>query len=254
MNAHGDPRVAAHGVASWLADSLTPSGFPARTFYGESFALWLWQQFSPEFDDAIHRIAPLAVKQALRKDESSHPEFNLFALWQYCQLAGVDPTDLLQRLPPLRRTRNLNWLLLGQLVTMLWGPVRPLRSRFHTDALLLSQQESSGLLRDDRLLAASIPVPFPFDRVGQARWRRRGEFSGRSLQYHSFSRSLLWDIFDVTSWPEVKNAAVKADRAIRHFIFDGGDTLYLGRGQQQIFGYGALLYALDRARWLDPWR
>jgi hypothetical protein len=64
------------------------------------------------------------------------------------------------------------------------------------------------------------------------------------LQYHCFALALLVDIYQLTGWRELREAIEKGVDGILQFILRNGDTLYLGRGQEQVFGYAALLYAL----------
>lgn len=72
------------------------------------------------------------------------------------------------------------------------------------------------------------------------------EFRTRSLQYHAFCLYLLCDLIDqhprarfLTDWLDRG-----CDFAIRQILSDG-TALWIGRGQEQIFGYGALVYALE---------
>ena len=72
------------------------------------------------------------------------------------------------------------------------------------------------------------------------------EFKTRSLQYHAFSLFVMCNIFE--QMPEqtwLKEHIVRGVRCSLDHILSDGTALFLGRGQEQIFGYGALLYVLD---------
>lgn len=72
------------------------------------------------------------------------------------------------------------------------------------------------------------------------------EFKTRSLQYHAFCLFVLAELLDL--FP--KNLWLKTwfskgiEFSLKQALNDG-TSLYLGRGQEQIFGYGALIYALE---------
>lgn len=244
------PGEVAKGIASWLAGQVTEHGFPARTFYGESFAIWLWSLFPGEFAREIDALLPRALWQLKREDIQAHPEFNLFALLNYCHTQGLSPEEVIHVFPPLRNTANSNWILLGTLDRLLWNRLTGKRQfpetllRLHTYLLLLLQQQKDGLIRDDRLFARWLPVPFPFSKGGRLGIRYVARLRRMSLQYHCFSLALLWDICQLAGWIGLKEAVERGAMALLLFVLPNGDTLYLGRGQQQIFGYAALLYTL----------
>ncbi len=72
------------------------------------------------------------------------------------------------------------------------------------------------------------------------------EFKTRSLQYHAFCLFVLSEILEIDSgnvW--VKKWFLSGiEFSMRHTLEDG-TALYLGRGQEQIFGYGALIYSIE---------
>jgi hypothetical protein len=244
------PSQTAKDIAYWLADHVTKDGFPARTFYGESFAVWLWSLFPGEFERGIELMLPRALQQLHRTDKQAHPEFNLFALLNYCHTRGVSPTDIVRPFPTLRNTATSNWILLGTLDRLLWNRLAEEKRfaeaplRLHTRLLLFLQQQKDSLIRDDRLLTRWLPLPFPFSTGRRLGIRYVARLRNLSLQYHCFSLALLWDISQLINGGEFKDAVERGIRAILLFALPNGDTLYLGRGQQQIFGYAALLYVL----------
>lgn len=244
------PKEAAYEIAYWLANQLTLDGFPARTFYGESFCLWLWSQFPDEFSSEITQIRPIALQKLNRNDIDGHPEFNLFALLEYCQTANLPITELPSLDPKFRNTANSNWLLLGNLGRVLWNNLnqKEIYSQkvlyWHTKLLLRMQQQSDGLIRDDRLYSRQLPIPLLYGKGGQLGIQYLPRLSNLSLQYHCFSLALLQKLYTETDWPLTQHIKYGID-AILQFTLPNGDTNYLGRGQQQIFGYAALLFVLS---------
>ena len=67
----------------------------------------------------------------------------------------------------------------------------------------------------------------------------------RSFQYHCFSAAMIYEIYQETKDPFFLESFSRAVSFIRHFILPNGDTLYVGRGQQQSFGYASLIYILS---------
>lgn len=240
---------AARQIAHWLAQQVNDDGFPERSFYGETFALWLWQFFPGEFEKVAEKLRPVARQQLNRQDIAAHPEFNAYALLRLCQQSGTPIQTWMPHLPRLNNTPNSNWLLLGTLVRLLWaqqtGASFPLwQLRWHTRLLLSMQQQADGLIRDDRLISRRLPIPFGYGRTAPFRLQKMPHLRKLSLQYHCFSLLLLWEIWQLTGWRFVQTAVQRGHQAISRFILDNGDTLYIGRGQQQIFGYGSLLNLL----------
>ena len=110
--------------------------------------------------------------------------------------------------------------------------------------MLLLQQQSDGLIRDDHLLSRQLPIPLPYAKQGHYGLCRVPRLRSLSFQYHCFSLALLWDIYQLTGWREVPHAIERGLHAQTRFAFPNGDTLHIGRGQQQIKGYAALLFTL----------
>ncbi|XKE47223.1 hypothetical protein LG302_08885 [Halomonas organivorans] len=71
------------------------------------------------------------------------------------------------------------------------------------------------------------------------------ELKTRSLQYHAFSLFVLIHIYQKVKSGWLKNAIIKAGSLSERLVMPDGTALYLGRGQEQIFGYGALIYSLE---------
>jgi hypothetical protein len=88
-------------------------------------------------------------------------------------------------------------------------------------------------------------------RAALARYMRLGFIADRggvrSFAYHCFCGALLADLWQRRGYRWAAVAAAQAAEFISRFVLPNGDTLYVGRGQEQIFGYGALLYLLEAA-------
>ena len=219
MQRREEYRGAARAIAVYLAERQRPDGgFPGPDNYGVASALWLWSHFGAEFARQLER----AWHRLKSAPPGSHGEFNVYALLHARERLGEGPVDaLLRRFRPGAR-HSANWMLLRAACDLRQG--RPLAS----------------------ILAAAE------GRAALARYARRGLICDRphvhSLAYHAFCGALLSDIWEHRRLRWAGRSAVRAATFAAGFVLPNGDTLYLGRGQQQIFGYGALLYLLEAAQ------
>jgi hypothetical protein len=88
-------------------------------------------------------------------------------------------------------------------------------------------------------------------RAALLRYGRRGLICDRpgvkSFGYHAFCGALLAELWMLEGWRWAGRAAAEAAAFLHPFVLPNGAALYVGRGQEQIFGYGALLYLLEAA-------
>lgn len=71
------------------------------------------------------------------------------------------------------------------------------------------------------------------------------EYFTRSLQYHNFSLLILLKIYEKKkNYKWLKNKIILAIEFSIDNIFSDGTSQFLGRGQEQIFGYGSLIASL----------
>ena len=277
--------VAAELAAS-LAGAVRHDGFPDRTYYGEAFALWLWTYY-PE--NAPQEAIEGAVAAVLSRDMNApqaHHEFNNLALFHYLEATGDRRV-----LPPLQEMRIRdnhvpNWVFLRTLGRLLHnrtfdsGRFDERRLRRDLERLLRWQMRPYGLICDTRYLSSRLPLPC-FDRptagaIGAAmdglkrlqpilplKRLRNSDLNtpGAKLQllcarsttfmYHCFDLASLYSIMELTGWECAEDAFRRGVEFISGFVLRNGDTIYLGRGQQQLFPYGALIFALSAAaaRW-----
>ncbi len=207
-------------IAKYLANKQTNRGsFPARSFYGETFAIFLWSCFGRDFSRNIEK----AMSYYEGKDKSDpqfHWEFNNYALCHYYNNTGDTRAFTLLKNSRFRGTKVTNWILL-RAVTRLY------RRRVF-DNIKASLEINNSLSRQKE--------GFFFD-----------EDYARSFQYHCFSTALIGELFELTDNKKYKYKFLSGVDFISNFIMPNGDTLYIGRGQEQILGYGALIFILEFA-------
>jgi len=209
---------AARAIAVYLAERQRPEGgFPGPDNYGVAYALWLWSSFGVEFARQIDR----AWQRLKDNPPQSHGEFNIYALLHCRERLGEGPVNaLLRRIQPGAR-HSANWMLLRAACDI-----------------------------GQRGLAASVLGAIE-GRAALLRYARQGFIWDRphvrSLGYHAFCGALTADLWERRRVRWAGKAAVRAARFLAPLVLPNGDALYVGRGQEQIFGYGALLYLLEAA-------
>jgi len=211
--------MAARAIAVYLAERQRPDGsFPGPDNYGTAFALWLWSYFGTDFSRSVER----AWQRFKDAPPRSHGEFNIYALLQCRDILGRAPIHaLIRRLRPGAR-HSANWMLLRAACDFQNGAFLPsLSARLEGRAALI-RYARSGFIHD--------------------------RSNVRSFGYHAFCGALLADIWRSRRLTWAGRAAMEAARFLSEFILPNGDALYVGRGQEQIFGYGALMYLLEAAR------
>ena len=217
-------RFSAYGVSAfkllgYLDSKLDiTTGYPREPSWGYAFTYAAAQSASgPAFSDlAAKSCAHMAAQDTGIPD---YPwEFVVYALQQ----AGAsDVYNVPAHLQGYHEkgTRMFNWFLLRMLNRNLCGEFS------FTDLLKLRAgreiyQRPNGLIQD--------------------------ELKTRSLQYHAFCLFLLAELIESgLNRPWIIDWFISGVKfSVRHVLPDG-TALYLGRGQEQIFGYGALIYALE---------
>lgn len=158
----------------------------------------------------------------LKQQDMTHPnyswEFVIFALYQAMHESKesiILPVDGYRE----KGTRMFNWFLLRNVNKKLcgvFGIVDAMKLRLSS----YLYQDKEGLILD--------------------------EFKTRSLQYHAFCLFMLAELLDIMpdkKW--IKRWFLRGIEFSIDQILPDGTALYLGRGQEQIFGYGSLLYVLE---------
>jgi hypothetical protein len=199
----------ADGIAAYLADHLAQrDGFGMRSFYGEAFSLALLGK-TARLNSALEDKLLDGYQRKDRGDPQYHWEFNHYGMLEAGRLA----------LPlTFKHTPCTNWTLLRSNVRIRAGfDADP--GRREAIAKLRRMQKPSGLILDDPGV--------------------------KSFQYHCFSAAMIYEIHEKTGEDAFRDAFTRAVQFIRRFILPNGDALYVGRGQQQSFGYASLIYALS---------
>lgn len=206
-------------LTNHLDKMLCPErGYPDDPSWGYAFSLLVSLVsnggcISPQAEKALH---------FLKQQDMQHPnyswEFVIFAL-QQSKRESKESIALPIEGYREKGTRMFNWFLLRNVNKKLcntFGAGDAIKLR----AASWLYQDKSGLILD--------------------------ELKTRSLQYHAFCLFILCELLDLmpeTNW--LRQWFIRGiSYSINHILPDG-TALYLGRGQEQIFGYGALLYALE---------
>ncbi len=203
-------------IARWIEEK---NGFQSRSFYGESFSFSLLN---------AHEILTPKIKKNLinaieikdKSDPEYHWEFNNYALLDYFKQSHDE--HIKKFIHPLRfkHTACTNWTLLRSCCRLKAEKDEKLAIAEARRVLTL-HQKPSGFILDDKKV--------------------------KSFQYHCFSAAMTLEIYEHTGDNYFKISFLKAVNFIRKFISHSGETLYIGRGQNQSFGYGALMYILSAA-------
>ena len=210
-------RDAARRLHDHLEGRLEPrQGYPDSPSWGYAFSALLSSAIHPgRITDFTRRALALLERQETDRDFPW--EFVVYAVQQTKRLLPTD-TALPWDLRRSKGTRMFNWFLLRQL-NRGWFGCHPLWTRTKLQIAKSLYTTDEGMILD--------------------------EFRTRSLQYHAFSLFLLCELAEqhpdagfLRDWLEAG-----ARFSSRHILADGS-ALWIGRGQEQIFGYGALIYAL----------
>lgn len=212
-----------------LENLLHPiTGYPEEPSWGYAFT-YVAATNGPE--GSCSTLAQKSLIHLTKQDKSSPNyswEFIVYAIQAAKRSGAATIPDCLEDYRE-KGTRMFNWYLLRTLNKKLCGNYR---ATDYVKLLIASRiyQQPCGLILD--------------------------EFKTRSLQYHAFCLFILAELIEISP----KNLWLKSwflkgiDFSLKQVLNDG-TSLYLGRGQEQIFGYGALIYSLEychsRVRPLD---
>ncbi|UFS62406.1 hypothetical protein LOH54_12255 [Sulfurimonas sp. HSL-3221] len=203
-------------IVAWLRER---EGFECRSFYGEAFALALLQRTSV-LDEVTEKKLVSAYEKLDKTDPEFHWEFNDYALLDFWKQS--ESAEIGSLLEPLRfkNTPCTNWTLL------------------RSNTRLVAGIDSATALKEatEKIEAYQLPSGLILDDPGV-----------KSFQYHCFSMAMIGEISRETGERLFLDSFQKGVAFIRHFILHSGETLYIGRGQNQSFGYGALIYILALA-------
>ncbi|WP_394135679.1 hypothetical protein [Aliivibrio fischeri] len=193
-------------------------GYPDQPSWGYAFSYLLAKQ-----SDSIE-FKELAEKSVmhLRRQDNSHPnyswEFVVFALQKLKKQSRLDKMDVLDGYHE-KGTRMFNWFLLRNINKIFCGQFSAF-DKYKLYIGLFLFQNKDGLILD--------------------------EFKTRSLQYHAFCLFILAHIIEKQPDNKIlKKHFLEGVKCAISYILEDGSAIYIGRGQEQIFGYGSLIYALE---------
>lgn len=212
----------AKSIASYLSRLVDDGSFASsRSFYGETFSLALLGKVG--YLDPARKVRLVQwYQQKDKKDPEFHWEFNVYALSEFLKsVPGRDPEiESILATAKFKGTQCTNWTLLRINASLNSTPPGHGRDTLLAEAhrKLAARQKRSGLIEDDPGV--------------------------RSFQYHAFSLCMVYEIYKKTHQKFFLDSFRKGIEFSRRFILSSGESLYIGRGQNQSFGYAALLYAL----------
>lgn len=210
----------ATGIAEYLHRVLALHGrLPARSFYGESFSALLLGYSGTQYVTSSAQLCNLY--RAKDKDAPDfHWEFNKYAWCTLFRKTGDEEAKEFALPLRFRNTPVTNWALLRSCTRYL-AAIETAKAYREAVQVLKHFQLQSGLICDERNV--------------------------RSFQYHCFSAALVAEISEISGESFFLDRFYRAADFIEKFVLRTGDTLYVGRGQEQSFGYGALCYLLAKA-------
>ncbi|WP_312518532.1 hypothetical protein [Anaerospora sp.] len=203
-------------IQQWLQEK---SGFECRSFYGETYTLALMQLLGILEPGVKHKILN-AYNKIDKTDSQFHWEFNNYALLQYYRLSHDQ--EVLPLIYPLqfKNTPCTNWTLLRSAARLCGGENKELAAKEAREKIAKFQLGSGQILDEKKV---------------------------KSFQYHCFSTAMIAEIYEQTGEKDFYDSFMLGVKFIRVFILSNGEANYIGRGQKQSFGYGALVYILALA-------
>lgn len=206
-----------------LDEQLSPAGYPDAPSWGYAFTLLASLELDPIV--TCQGLTKKALRQLAAQDKSSSNyswEFVVYAWQRIVQLCdAVDPDSI-----PYgeKGTRMVNWTLLRQLN-------RLKRNHKKTRANIIIWAIRKFYTLDDGQIL--------------------DEFKTRSLQYHAFCLFVVVELYNLQQTDQLKRWLLKGVKFSLENTLNDGVALYIGRGQEQIFGYGALIFSCEFA--LSKW-
>lgn len=199
-------------AVSFLAGKIINGKFDGRSFYGETYAALAMTIFDwSRYNDKIYEVSEW-YKNNPKIDDNFHWEFNNYAILKMRQVQEELGKYVFSPLT-YRGVKCTNWSMLRCVGLLLEH--RSIDNEQIKDKILHMQMEN-GLILDEAHVA--------------------------SFQYHSFMVALLYELYKLTNDVFYLDKFKKGISFIEKFTLKNGDTLTVGRGQEQIFGYGALIY------------
>lgn len=207
-----DLEARCYEVLDYLSNKLKNGHYSGRSFYGETYTALAMASFDYEkYKKKIDEILEY-YKKLDKTEDNFHWEFNNYAI---LKLRNKHPEVNSSIEVPLtyRGVKCTNWTLLRCVCKLMEG--RDI-SEEDPKGILRIMQQDNGLVLDEPHVA--------------------------SFQYHCFIVSLVYELYSYTNDQYYLSCFKKGVDYIENFTLRNGDTLLIGRGQEQIFGYGALIH------------
>lgn len=202
-----------------LNSKLVNELYPDQTTWGYAFSLLAALEINKDLQN--DEFAKKALDSLVTQDKASSNyswEFVVYALHRSKKICS--DSSLINYSYAEKGTRMVNWTLLRQLNRINHG-----KDSFRVGPILRAIKhfftQDTGQILD--------------------------ELKTRSLQYHAFCLFVLAELDQTGYHPLVKEWLISGCRFACSMILKNGTALYIGRGQEQIFGYGSLIFALEYA-------
>ncbi|AWB66750.1 hypothetical protein C2869_10080 [Saccharobesus litoralis] len=196
-----------------LNTKMDENGYPDEPSWGYAFSLLA----ALELEHEQFAAKSLALFNRQNKSSANYSwEFVIYALQRAKKL--IQNTNATSYVYAEKGTRMVNWTLLRQLNRVNEG----------RDSLKV------------KMILWGIKKVFTHE-SGQI----LDELKTRSLQYHAFCLFVLAELDQTKYHPLAKSWLIKGCQHAIKMMRADGCALYIGRGQEQIFGYGSLVFALE---------
>jgi len=208
-----------------LNEKLTENGYPDEPSWGYAFTLLAALEYEPQISEKS--LAQKALSQLIKQNKTDRNyswEFVVYAWQRAMKLCGaIEPGIICYG---EKGTRMVNWTLLRQL-NRLNSNQKKIRAKLIVWAIRKFYTLNDGQILD--------------------------EFKTRSLQYHAFCLFVIVELYKLLQAGYLKRWLINGVKFSLQNTLEDGVALYIGRGQEQIFGYGALIFACEfvLAKWPD---
>lgn len=198
------------------------NGYPEEPTWGYAFSLLAALESEIYGNCDLFKEKSLSFYLSQSKLKKSYSwEFTVYAMQRAVRIYKINKDDFQLDKYQEKGTRMVNWTLLRQLNRMNAGQPK-LKSMLIISLIKKLFTTDEGQILDER--------------------------KTRSYQYHCFCLFVIAEIYEQYPSDSLKNWFINGCDFINRQALDSGVALYIGRGQEQIFGYGALLYTLTYAQ------
>lgn len=192
----------------------------SRSFYGETFAALSFCEWGQGMDEKYVKKFLTLYRDKEKETPEFHWEFNNYALIHMPNALVTSMLGYDYEIDRFKYTNCTNWILLRCLCQLSLKRSKQ-ECLQEIDQKLKEMVTDSGLIKDNENV--------------------------NSFQYHIFSAVLIYELYEKTQIEKYWDQFIKAVDFLINFILPNGCSIYIGRGQEQLFGYGLVLDALTIA-------